>query len=64
MEFRGIQDDYKLVRSENADLRLRQTQIQSELAHQLEHTNALELELSKLRNKCEVRNCAKDIYKV
>lgn len=57
MDFRGIQDDYKLLRTENADLRLRQTQLQGELAAQVDHINNMELELSKLRNKCEVGIC-------
>lgn len=54
MDFRGIQEDYKLLRTENAELRLRQTQLQGELATQVDHINSMELELSKLRSKCEV----------
>lgn len=54
IDFRGIQEDYKLLRTENAELRLRQTQLQGEMASQADHINALELELSKLRNKCEM----------
>ncbi|KAK3922874.1 Protein Daple [Frankliniella fusca] len=54
MDFRGIQDEHKVLRSENAELRIRQTQIQGELASQTDHVNSLELELSKLRNKCEM----------
>lgn len=54
MDFRGIQEDYKVLRTENSDLRLRQTQLQGELAAQVDHINSVELELSKLRNKCEM----------
>ncbi|XP_026276832.1 girdin [Frankliniella occidentalis] len=54
MDFRGIQDEHKLLRAENAELRIRQTQLQGELASQLDHINSVELELSKLRNKCEM----------
>lgn len=55
-DYRGIQEDYKLLRADNAELKLRQTQLQGELATQVDHMNALKLEVSKLRNKCEVGN--------
>ena len=53
-EFRSLQEEYRSLRSENGSLKLRQTEMQGELAKSNDHNTLLEVELSKLNNKCEV----------
>ncbi|KAJ9582463.1 hypothetical protein L9F63_003156, partial [Diploptera punctata] len=53
-EFRSLQEEYRSLRSENGSLKLRQTEMQGELAKSNDHNTLLEVELSKLNNRCEI----------
>jgi predicted nuclease with TOPRIM domain len=53
-EYRSLQEEYRSLRSENSTLKLRQTEMQGELAKSSDHNTLLEVEVSKLNNRCEV----------
>lgn len=53
-EYRSLQEEYRSLRSENGSLKLRQTEVQGELAKSSDHNTLLEVEVSKLNNRCEV----------
>jgi chromosome segregation ATPase len=53
-EYRSLQEEYRSLRSENGSLKLRQTEMQGELAKSSDHNTLLEVELSKMNNRCEV----------
>ncbi|XP_068086065.1 girdin [Anabrus simplex] len=53
-EYRSLQEEYRTQRVESGNLKLRATELQGELAQRQDHTTALEVELSKMTNKCEM----------
>jgi predicted nuclease with TOPRIM domain len=53
-DYRVLQEEYKKVRSEASKLKLNLTELQGELATRNEKITTLELEISKLSNRCEV----------
>lgn len=53
-EYQNIQKQYKLIRSENARLNLHNTELSGELNVRIEQTKGLEIELTKLSNRCEL----------
>lgn len=53
-EYRSLQEEYRSLRSENGALKLRQTEMQGELAKSGDHNTLLEVEVSKLNSRCEV----------
>ncbi|XP_023727348.1 girdin isoform X2 [Cryptotermes secundus] len=53
-EYRSLQEEYRSLRSENGSLKLRQTEVQGELAKSNDHNTLLEVEVSKLNNRCEM----------
>jgi cell division protein FtsL len=57
-EYRSLQEEYRSLRSENGSLKLRHTEMQGELAKSNDHSTLLEVEVSKLNNRCEVGQAA------
>lgn len=53
-EYKNIQEQYKLIRSENARLNLHNTELSGEINVRTEQTKGLEIELTKLSNRCEL----------
>ncbi|XP_069702624.1 girdin [Periplaneta americana] len=53
-EYRSLQEEYRALRTENGSLKLRQTEMQGELAKANDHSTLLEVEVSKLSNRCEM----------
>lgn len=53
-EYKKMQEQYKLIRSENSRLNLSNTELSGELNVRIEQTKGLEIELTKLSNKCEM----------
>lgn len=53
-EYSTLQEEYKRVRSEAGKLKVTVTELQGELATNNEKITALELEISKLSNRCEM----------
>lgn len=53
-EYRSLQEEYRSLRSENGSLKLRQTEMRGELAKSNDQSTLLEIEVSKLNNRCEV----------
>lgn len=53
-EYRSLQEEYRSLRSENGAMKLRQTEMQGELAKSGDHNTLLEVEVSKLNSRCEV----------
>lgn len=53
-EYKNIQEQYKLIRSENGRLKLQTTEQSGEMNNRLDHMSSLELELTKSKQQCEV----------
>ncbi|XP_047737641.1 girdin [Hyalella azteca] len=53
-EYKSLQSDYKAVKGENNSLKLRLTELGGELNDAKDHMTALDVEVSKLTNKCQV----------
>lgn len=53
-EYKNIQEQYKLIRSENGRLNLHNTELSGEINLRTEHAKGLEIELTKLTNRCEL----------
>ncbi|KDR17251.1 girdin isoform X2 [Zootermopsis nevadensis] len=53
-EYRSLQEEYRSLRSENGSLKLRQTEMRGELAKSNDQSTLLEIEVSKLNNRCEM----------
>ena len=54
-EYKSLQSDYKSLKSENNALKLKQTEVSGQMCDNRDHINGLEVEISKLSNRCEVR---------
>ena len=54
-EYKNIQEQYRLIRTENAKLKLQTTEQSGEMNNRVEQTNALEIELTKFKQQNEVR---------
>lgn len=53
-EYKNIQEQYRLIRAENAKLKLQTTEQSGEMNNRVEQTNALEIELTKIKQQNEV----------
>jgi chromosome segregation ATPase len=53
-EYKNIQDQYKVIRAENSRLKLQTTEQSGEMNSRLDHMSALEIELTKTKQQCEV----------
>lgn len=53
-EYKSLQCDYKALKTENNTLKLKQTETNGQICDNRDHINGLEVELSKLSNRCEV----------
>ncbi|XP_043226429.1 girdin-like [Amphibalanus amphitrite] len=53
-EYKSLQSDYKSLKSENNSLKLKQTEVSGQMCDNRDHINGLEVEISKLSNRCEV----------
>jgi chromosome segregation ATPase len=54
-EYKNIQDQYRLIRTENSRLKLQTTEQSGEMNNRLDHMTALEIDLTKTKQQCEVR---------
>lgn len=54
LEYRTLQEEYKKVRSEVGELKINAVKLKNDLVTSHEKITALELEKTKLGNKCEV----------
>lgn len=53
-EYKNIQEQYRLIRAENSKLKLQTTEQSGEMNNRVEQTNALEIELTKVKQQNEV----------
>ena len=53
-EYKSLQSDYKSLKTENNTLKLKQTEVSGQMCDNRDHINSLEVEISKLSNRCEV----------
>lgn len=53
-EYKNIQDQYRLIRTENSRLKLQTTEQSGEINNRLDHMTALEIDLTKTKQQCEV----------
>ncbi|XP_031635774.1 daple-like protein [Contarinia nasturtii] len=53
-EYKSIQEQYKIIRTENAKLNLQNTELNGELSVRIDQAKALEIELTKEANRCEM----------
>lgn len=53
-EYKNIQDQYRLIRAENSRLKIQSTEQSGEMNNKLDHMTALEIELTKTKQQCEV----------
>lgn len=56
-EYKNIQDQYRIIRTENSRLKLQTTEQSGEMNNRLDHMTALEIELTKTKQQCEVSCC-------
>lgn len=54
-EYKNIQEQYRIIRAENAKLKLQTTEQSGEMNNRVEQTSALEIELTKIKQQNEVR---------
>lgn len=54
-EYKNIQDQYRIIRAENSKLKLQTTEQSGEINNRLDHMTALEIDLTKTKQQCEVR---------
>lgn len=53
-EYKNIQDQYRLIRTENSRLKIQSTEQSGEMNNRLDHMTALEIDLTKTKQQCEV----------
>ncbi|XP_037079352.1 girdin-like [Pollicipes pollicipes] len=53
-EYKSLQSDYRSLKTENNTLKLKQTEVRGQMCDNRDHINGLEVEISKLSNRCEV----------
>lgn len=53
-EYKSIQDQYRIIRTENSKLKLQTTEQSGEINNRLDHMTALEIDLTKTKQQCEV----------
>lgn len=53
-EYKNIQDQYRIIRTENSKLKLQTTEQSGEMNNRLDHMTALEIDLTKTKQQCEV----------
>lgn len=53
-EYKNIQDQYRVIRAENSRLKIQTTEQSGEMNNRLDHTTALEIDLTKTKQQCEV----------
>lgn len=53
-DYRSMQEQYKILRSENARLNLQNTELTGDLSLRNDQTKTLEIELTKVTNRCEM----------
>lgn len=53
-EYKNIQDQYRLIRAENSRLKIQSTEQSGEMNNRLDHMTALEIDLTKTKQQCEV----------
>lgn len=54
-EYKSLQGDYKSIKTENNTVKLKLTELNGELNEARDQMAALDVEVSKLTNKCQVR---------
>ncbi|XP_075227701.1 uncharacterized protein LOC142328094 isoform X2 [Lycorma delicatula] len=59
-EYRGVQDQYREVRSECGKLKLTVTELQGELAQRTDQLTSQQVQISKLSSQCEILNQMKN----
>ena len=57
-EYKNLQGDYKCVKTEKNSLNLRITTLNGELSETKDRIASLDVEVSKITNKCQVRSPA------
>lgn len=55
-EYKNIQDQYRIIRAENGRLKIQSTEQSGEMNNRLDHMTALEIDLTKTKQQCEVRS--------
>lgn len=53
-EYKNIQDQYRIIRTENSRMKLQSTEQSGEMNNRLDHMTALEIDLTKTKQQCEV----------
>ena len=53
-EYKNIQDQYRIIRTENGRLKIQTTEQSGEMNNRLDHMTALEIDLTKTKQQCEV----------
>nr|CAD7404869.1 unnamed protein product [Timema cristinae] len=53
LEFRNLQEEYRSLRTDSGNLKLLNLELKGELTKRSDHVTMLEVELSKLTNRCE-----------
>lgn len=53
-EYKNIQDQYRTIRAENSRLKIQSTEQSGEMNNRLDHMTALEIDLTKTKQQCEV----------
>ena len=53
-EYKNIQDQYRIIRAENSRLKIQSTEQSGEMNNRLDHMTALEIDLTKTKQQCEV----------
>lgn len=54
-EYKNIQDQYRIIRAENGRLKIQSTEQSGEMNNRMDHMTALEIDLTKTKQQCEVR---------
>lgn len=54
-EYKNIQDQYRIIRTENSRLKLQNTEQSGEINNRMDNVTGLEIELTKVKQQCEVR---------
>nr|CAD7574564.1 unnamed protein product [Timema californicum] len=54
LEFRNLQEEYRSLRTDSGNLKLLNLELKGELTKRSDHVTMLEVELSKLTNRCEI----------
>lgn len=53
-EYKNIQEQYRIIRAENGRLKIQSTEQSGEMNNRLDHMTALEIDLTKTKQQCEV----------